>query len=161
MPLHVIYYPPNLWTNEEKAELVDRITTIYTNPPAELPAFWVNVIFRPTPAEDFFIGGRGPSNNYVRIAVDHIARPLDKTTVGQRNFMNRYWQAIEPFTKGKGVGCEVSIDHTPSELWSIDGLRPPYAGTKEEVELRNLQRKENKIVLDKNGSVPLPSEITW
>lgn len=156
MPLHVIYHPPGIYTAEEKASLVSRITAIYTSPPAELPAFWVNVIFRPTPAEDFFVGGRGPTGNYVRIVVEHIARPLSTDTEHKRGFMKKYWAAIQPFTEGKDMGCEVSIDHTPSELWVIDGVRPPFGGSPEEVELRAEWREKNHVILDAKGGAPAP-----
>ncbi|KAA8894175.1 putative oxalocrotonate tautomerase [Sphaerosporella brunnea] len=157
MPLHLIYHPPGLYSASEKQALVDDITGIYTA--ASLPAFWVVVIFRPVAASDFFVGGRGPQSNFVRIVVQHIARNYKPDEVAKmRGFMQKYNDVIEPYTKGKGMHWEVNVDNLPSELWVVDGLRPPFGATEEEERLRRVWAEKNEVVLE-GYSVP-PIEQT-
>jgi phenylpyruvate tautomerase PptA (4-oxalocrotonate tautomerase family) len=90
MPLWIIYHPPNTFTSADtKSALAAAITRIYTAVP--LPAFYVNVLFRPVEPSSFYIGGvarpSGSGENvgadesdstvpFIRITVQHIARTL-------------------------------------------------------------------------------------
>jgi len=69
MPLHRLYVPPKLYSPDDKAAIADAITKVY----ARLPAFYVVVLFISADREDYFVGGKR-SDNFVRIAVQHIAR---------------------------------------------------------------------------------------
>lgn len=55
MPLWVIYHPPTTFDAATKSELSKAITSIYTA--GNLPAFYVNVVFVPVAADNFYIGG--------------------------------------------------------------------------------------------------------
>jgi phenylpyruvate tautomerase PptA (4-oxalocrotonate tautomerase family) len=74
MPLHRLYVPPKLYSAEEKSAIADAITKIYTEG-FNLPAFYVVVLFISVDKEDYYVGGRR-RDNFVRIAVEHMARQL-------------------------------------------------------------------------------------
>jgi phenylpyruvate tautomerase PptA (4-oxalocrotonate tautomerase family) len=74
MPLHRLYVPPKLYSAEEKSAIADAITKIYTEV-YNLPAFYVVVLFISVDKEDYYVGGRR-RDNFVRIAVEHMARQL-------------------------------------------------------------------------------------
>ena len=48
--------------------------------------------------------------------------------------MKRVNETIDPFVRQRGYRWEIHIDETPTELWTIEGLKPPAAGS--EVEKR-------------------------
>lgn len=49
MPLHRIFANPGTFSVEDKAAIAERITAYYTAPPANLPAFYVVVLFIDVP----------------------------------------------------------------------------------------------------------------
>lgn len=73
MPLHRLYIPPNLYSAEDKAVIAESITKVY----AQLPAFYVVVLFIDIDKENYFVGGKR-SDRFVRIAVQHIARQFSE-----------------------------------------------------------------------------------
>lgn len=148
MPLHRIFHPPGLYTPAEKANLSARITALYSssNSLANLPDFFVVVLFIEVPADSMYVAGR-PRNNFVRIVVEHIARNMGGSVEKMEYFMKRYEEAIADATKNKsGVdNWEVHIAETPLELWRIDGIRPPMRqGEEDRLEVWH---KEGKAIL--------------
>jgi phenylpyruvate tautomerase PptA (4-oxalocrotonate tautomerase family) len=90
MPLHRIYATPGTFSVDDKAAIAERLTTYYTVPPVNLPAFFVNVLFIDVPegmrwtstisrrradhtSDSFYIGGK-PRKNFVRIVSQQLAR---------------------------------------------------------------------------------------
>lgn len=89
MPLWTIYHPPSIFTSADtKAALAKAVTEIYTA--ANLPPFYVVVLFQPIEPESFYIGGvarpspreeknePGPDSTkpMVRITIQNIARTM-------------------------------------------------------------------------------------
>jgi phenylpyruvate tautomerase PptA (4-oxalocrotonate tautomerase family) len=89
MPLWIIYHPPTTFTSTStKTALANAITDIYVA--ANLPRFYVNVLFQPIQPESFFIGGvarpspatdankPGPDSTVpmIRIRIEHLARQM-------------------------------------------------------------------------------------
>lgn len=126
MPLWKIYHPVGAFTADDKHALSRRITDVY----AILPKFYVDVIFQEVAPDSFYVGGE-PAKNFVRIHMDHIARTLNSDEA-KTNFLARVENAIAPFIKDRGFNWELHIDETPFDLWTVQGLRPPRAGTEDE-----------------------------
>lgn len=126
MPLWKIYHPVGALTPEDKHALSRRITDIYS----VLPRFYVGVIFEEVAADSFYIGGE-PVKNFIRISADHIARTLNSDEARSR-FLARVDAAVAPFIRERGLDWEFHVDETPFELWTIQGFRPPRAGTEDE-----------------------------
>jgi phenylpyruvate tautomerase PptA (4-oxalocrotonate tautomerase family) len=118
MPLWKIYHPAGAYSAEDKQALAENITRLYKN----LPRFYVGVVFQDVAAESFYIGGK-PSDKFVRIWIDHIARSLPADMKGW--WLERCNEAIAPYVKDRGYDWEFHIDETPFDIWSIQGLRPP------------------------------------
>ena len=76
------------------------------------------------------MGGK-PATNFVRIWVDHIARTLP-TPEARKRFLGMCDEALAPIIRDRGFDWEFHIDETSFELWSIQGVRPPLAGTEDE-----------------------------
>ena len=128
MPLWKIYHPVGAYTREDKHALSKRITDIYSAVP--LPKFYVVVVFQEVPQDSFYVGGE-PVRNFVRIHMDHIARQM--TSEAQKTkFFARVEGAIAPFIKDRGFEWELHVDETPFDLWTVQGIRPPRAGTEDE-----------------------------
>jgi phenylpyruvate tautomerase PptA (4-oxalocrotonate tautomerase family) len=126
MPLWKIYHPVGKFSVEDKHAIAQRITSIYKM----LPRFYVGVVFQEIPTESLFVGGE-PADDFVRIWVDHIARTFNDEQVKLR-FLNACSQLLAPFIADRGLRWEMHVDETPFSLWSIQGLRPPAAGTEDE-----------------------------
>jgi phenylpyruvate tautomerase PptA (4-oxalocrotonate tautomerase family) len=108
MPLHRIYHPssgPLAFTPSEKEALSRRITEIYTER-AQLPAFYVVVLFIPIEEDSLFVGGE-KNDKFVRIHIQHMARQFSNQDAVD-GFFARYEEALEPFIKAKGLDWEVS-----------------------------------------------------
>ena len=128
MPLWKIYHPVGAYTREDKHALSKRITDIYSAVP--LPKFYVVVVFQEVPQDSFYVGGESV-RNFVRIHVDHIARQM--TSEAQKTkFLALVEGAIAPFIKDRGFEWELHVDETPFDLWTVQGIRPPRAGTEDE-----------------------------
>lgn len=119
MPLWKIYHPVGAFSPEDKQQLSQRITALYSR----LPKFYVGVVFQEVAADSFFVGGE-PATNFVRIWVDHIARTLP-TAEARTWWIGEVDKALAPFIRDRGHDWEFHIDETSFELWSIQGLRPP------------------------------------
>ncbi|MFG2730529.1 tautomerase family protein [Streptomyces canus] len=139
MPYWEIFTPENAFTPEDKEQLSEAITSIYTDT-VNLPKFYVVVLFKDMPANTMYVGGK-PANNFVRIRVDHIARQLEGAEI--RAFcMAIIEEKLAPFVKERGYDWEVHLDETPMDLWRTQGLIPPSA----ESDMEKLWAKENRPV---------------
>ena len=136
MPLWKVYHPVGAYTSEDKHALSKRITDVYSSLPkfyvdfSPLPKFYVGIVFQEVPQDSFYVGGE-PAPNFVRIHMDHIARQLP-SEAAKTKFLARVEDAIAPFVKDRGFGWEFHIDETPFDLWTVQGIRPPRAGTEDE-----------------------------
>lgn len=139
MPYWKIYAPEGTYSTEDKRAMSKAITDIYVEF-AELPRFYVVVLFEPRPADTIWVGGE-PANNFVRIVIDHIARQVDTPELKFMT-MEAVEAAIEPFVKDRGLDWEVHIDETPLELWRTQGMTPPPA----ESDGERLWAAENRAV---------------
>ncbi|MBZ5795252.1 tautomerase family protein [Burkholderia contaminans] len=135
MPLWNIYHPEHTYTDADKLEIAERIVGFYDG---FLPRFYVNVLFQPLPPASFLIGGK-PTDDFVRIRVDHIARQIDDPGE-QARFMHHVGQRLAPFIGERGLRWEIHIGETPFGLWTIEGLRPPRPGTPADLKWRTENR---------------------
>uniref|UniRef100_A0AC35GTZ8 Tautomerase cis-CaaD-like domain-containing protein n=1 Tax=Panagrolaimus sp. PS1159 TaxID=55785 RepID=A0AC35GTZ8_9BILA len=139
MPLHRIYHTPGQFSKDDKKGLAEAITKIYTNPKgANLPAFYVVVLFVPVDEENFFVGGK-TTKNFVRISVQHIARSFDSHEQS-KSFLEIYESALAPFIKERGFDWEVEIEQIDRNLWRENGLSPPLPRTDAEKEWVRLNK---------------------
>ncbi len=89
MPLWTIYHPPQAFKSPDtKRALATAITSIYTA--ANLPPFYVNVLFQVLQPDDIYVGGvprpsphtaenePGPKSDapFIRITIQNIARKM-------------------------------------------------------------------------------------
>ena len=118
MPMWQIYHPPGAFSDADKQAIAQRVTGIYES---FLPRFYVNVFFHEVPKSSVFIGGE-PTDDFVRVTIDHIARAMEDAETQQR-FLKASARLLEPFVRG--LRWELHVDETPFELWMINGLRPP------------------------------------
>ncbi|KAF8488415.1 putative oxalocrotonate tautomerase [Gautieria morchelliformis] len=129
MPLHCIYATPGTFSVEDKVAIAERITTYYTSPPVNLPAFYVNVFFIDVPEDSFYIGGK-PRKNFVRIVSQQLARSGTKDNWSKNlDGLEACWA---PFIKDRGLDWEMHIEQHERGLWRVQGQVPPLPGTAEE-----------------------------
>ncbi|MFF4749462.1 tautomerase family protein [Streptomyces sp. NPDC002514] len=127
MPLWTIYHSADTFTVGERRELAEAITDYYADV-VGLPRFYVVVIFRELPTDDFYVGGR-PTGSAARVTIDHIARRAPDS-VTRRRMTTRLSGLLTPLMeKHPEVHWEFHIDETSEELWMINGLVPPPAGS--------------------------------
>jgi phenylpyruvate tautomerase PptA (4-oxalocrotonate tautomerase family) len=122
MPYWEISTPAAAFTPEQRVALSTEITTIYTTH-ANLPAFYVVILFKAMPEDSMFVGGT-PNNNFVRIRADHIAREFDSSDI-KALFMAEVESVLAPHVKDRGFDWEIHFDETDFELWRVQGLVPP------------------------------------
>ncbi|HEX7161785.1 MAG TPA: tautomerase family protein [Trebonia sp.] len=126
MPLWNIHHTPGIFTDKEKHQLASHIADHYEQ--AGLPRFYVVTVFHETLPEDFYVGGE-PTSVGVRIAIDHIARRAADRESRRRNAQ---WikGMLQPYLEPKvGLHWEFHIDETSDDLWMINGITPPPAGS--------------------------------
>jgi phenylpyruvate tautomerase PptA (4-oxalocrotonate tautomerase family) len=138
MPLWHVYYPAGAYTEQEKREFAGRITDLYQA--AGLPRFYVVTLFHEVNRGSFYVGGE-LVDDFVRVVVEHIARRIENPA-RRAAARQRVGDTIQPFVAGKGLRWEFHIDETPNDLWMINGLTPPPAGSDAE----KLWAKENRAV---------------
>jgi hypothetical protein len=73
MPLWRVFSHPSAFNTEQRRGLAKSITKLYVD--RGLPAFYVNVIFIDVGDDKVWIGGE-PKTNFVRIAIEQIARTM-------------------------------------------------------------------------------------
>jgi phenylpyruvate tautomerase PptA (4-oxalocrotonate tautomerase family) len=127
MPLWKFYHPPGAFSAEDKKAMSERITALYR----VLPKFYVGVVFQEIAPDNFYVGGE-PRDNFVRIWVDHIARTMPDDDRMKARWIKMCDDAIAPYVAERGLDWEFHIDETPFDLWSIQGIRPPFADTETE-----------------------------
>ncbi|KAH7696574.1 hypothetical protein AAVH_36355, partial [Aphelenchoides avenae] len=113
MPLHRIYHAVGAFTDEQKHGLAQAITDVYVDK-VGLPPFYVNVFFIEIPKSNFFIGAK-PTDKFVRITVQHIARQFENDEQ-KKGFMDLYEGAIAPFIKERGFDWETSVELVDRDL---------------------------------------------
>lgn len=138
-----IFAPENAYTEEEKEQLSEAITSMYVDY-AQMPEFYVVVMFHDKPANSIYVGGKA-ANNFVRIRIDHFSRQLD-TAEGRAVCMAVIEEKLAPLVKDRGFDWEVHIDETPMDLWRVQGMVPPLPGSEKE----KVWAKENR---------PIPYEV--
>lgn len=126
MPLWTIYHTSGIFTDIEKHQLAAHIADHYEQ--VGLPRFYVVTVFHEAGPEDFYVGGE-PISAGVRIAIDHIARRAADAESRQRNAQ---WITgmLRPHLERKaGLHWEFHVDETSDDLWMINGIAPPPAGS--------------------------------
>ncbi|PWZ02448.1 hypothetical protein BCV70DRAFT_271 [Testicularia cyperi] len=138
MPLHRIYAPPDLFSKDEKREIVDSLVEHYTS--RGLPAFLVITLFCPIDAEDFFIGAQNHSERaqekgkpFVRIVSQHLARTMNTKEIRQ-NGTNLLEARFRKVLERKGCEWEIHIEEPPADLWRLSGHAYPAPRTDAEAE---------------------------
>ena len=144
MPYWEIFTPENAFTPKDKEQLSERITSLYVDY-ADLPKFYVVVLFKDMPANTMYVGGKA-HDNFIRIRLDHIARQMDDPAV-RKLCMEVIEEKLAPFVKDRGYDWEVHIDETAMDLWRVQGLVPPPPDS----DIEKLWAKENR---------PVPYELT-
>jgi phenylpyruvate tautomerase PptA (4-oxalocrotonate tautomerase family) len=133
MPLWNVYCAEGIYTNEDKRAFSEAITDIYAGhtagpPEMAMPRFYVAVVFHELPRDSLYIGGV-PRNDFVRIAIDHIAYSMPaELREALLKFINK---SIHPYVRDRGLDWEIHIDDTPRDQWTIQGMRPPDSGSPE------------------------------
>ena len=133
MPLWNVYCAEGIYTKEDKRAFSEAITDIYAGqagglPEMAMPRFYVVVVFNELPRDSLFIGGV-PRNDFVRIAIDHIAYAMPaEFREALLKFINK---SIHPYVRDRGLDWEIHIDDTPRDQWTIQGMRPPESGSEE------------------------------
>ncbi len=122
MPMWIIHAPEGVYSNEDKKDITEMLTQFYVEG-VQLPKFYVVVRFDEYPLDSMWVGGK-PVNDFVRFAVDHIARQMDEQAIREL-CMSILCERIAPFTTDRGLRTEIHIDETAIDLWRIDGLKPP------------------------------------
>jgi phenylpyruvate tautomerase PptA (4-oxalocrotonate tautomerase family) len=122
MPLIRLYIAPSVLSTTEKEELAQKLTAIYVSR-VKLPAFYVNVLFVELPENSYYIGGQA-RNNFIRIAIEHIALRFPNPE-REQSYMKALDDVIVPLFTSKGLDWEYHISETSRELWKIQSLVPP------------------------------------
>ncbi|GAA2784755.1 tautomerase family protein [Saccharopolyspora taberi] len=126
MPLWTIHHTPGTFTGEDKHQLATRIADHYEQ--VGLPRFYVITLFHETRPEDFYVGG-DPAPAGVRIAIDHIAR-RNPDQESRRRTAQWIRRMLQPhLERHPGLHWEFHVDETSEDLWMINGIVPPPAGS--------------------------------
>lgn len=126
MPLWTFHHTPGIFTSEEKHRLATTIAEHYEQ--VGLPRFYVITLFHETRPEDFYVGGE-PTPVGVRITIDHIAR-RSADQEGRRRTARWINGMLSPqLERHAGLHWEFHVDETSEDLWMINGLVPPPAGS--------------------------------
>jgi phenylpyruvate tautomerase PptA (4-oxalocrotonate tautomerase family) len=125
MPLWNVYHPVGAYSEEEKRDFAERVTSHYEA--VGLPRFYVVTLFHEVDRGSFYVGGE-PVDDVVRVAIDNIAIH-GEYPARRESVRNRIGSVIQPFAAEKGLRWEFHVDETPSDLWMINGLVPPPHGS--------------------------------
>lgn len=131
-------HPANAYTPEEKADLAEKITNIYSskfsreNFGFELPLYHTSVISHEHKADSFFNGGK-PRDQFVQIEVVHVARNnehvAEQLGISVERVLERYFdklnELLKPYIADRGYEVEFHVETAPFETWQIDGMTPP------------------------------------
>jgi phenylpyruvate tautomerase PptA (4-oxalocrotonate tautomerase family) len=105
MPLWTIYHPVGVFEADHKQALAKTITKLYN-----FPAFYVGVVFIELDHDSFYRGGER-TDNFVRIAVDHINLTW-KTPEEASRRMKQFDEALAPMMRDRGLVWEFHVDET-------------------------------------------------
>lgn len=130
MPSWYINHSPNIFSAAEKEQLAKSITNIYAS--HGLPAFYVQVHFTEHTPSSSFIGGK-THDKFAGITIYHLARAF-KSDESKQRFLSRVDQVLNPVFEPKGMDWEYFITEAPRDLWKMNGLVPPQAGSEGEKE---------------------------
>ena len=131
MPLWTIYHTPGIFTDADKRGLASLITDHYEK--IGLPRFYVVALFNETTPSNLYVGGE-PTPAGVRVVIEHIARS-SADSAGRMRTSRWIKSILEPFLdRHEGLHWEFHVDETSEELWMINGLVPPPAGSETERE---------------------------
>ncbi|KKK15190.1 hypothetical protein P175DRAFT_0503871 [Aspergillus ochraceoroseus IBT 24754] len=136
MPLWLIHHDPNVFSNDEKEKLAQTITQLYVG--FGLPAFYVQVQFFELPYASSFIGGE-KDRAHVTLTIYHLARTMTTEAQAQR-FLGAVDGILTPTFQPKELEWEYFVTETPRNLWKINGLVPPPAGSDEEREWARINK---------------------
>lgn len=126
MPLWTIHHTPGIFTDDDKHRLASRVADHYEK--MGLPRFYVITLFRETRPEDFYVGGE-PAPSGVRIVIDHIARH-SRDREARRRTARWINGMLRPDLEGRaGLHWEFHADETSEDVWMINGIAPPPAGS--------------------------------
>jgi len=131
MPLWQLFVPEDAYTTEEKHDLGNRITNIYSDN-FDLPRFYTTVIFHDLKPASFLVGGE-ERGKFVQVAIVHAARTAGQ--IGERLgvseaevnsvFIKLAHEALQPYVADRGYEWELHVENVPHETWNIDGMEPP------------------------------------
>ena len=116
MPLWDFHLAPGILSYQEKEQLSEAITAIYTR--MGLPAFYVQVRFNEGTAS-MFISGKSASK-FVSIQIYHVARNIPNPKEGEK-FLVKTDSVLTPVFGPKGVQWEYWITESDRALWKING----------------------------------------
>ncbi|MDX3452055.1 tautomerase family protein [Streptomyces sp. ME02-8801-2C] len=139
MPYWEIFAPENAYTPEDREQLSERITSLYVDY-ANLPKFYVVILFQDVPENTMYVGGKA-ATNFVRIRVNHVARQMVDPEL-RFTCMEVIGEKLAPFVKDRGYDWEIHIDESPMDLWRTQGLVPPPP----ESDVEKLWAKENRAI---------------
>ncbi|RYP53561.1 hypothetical protein DL768_001479 [Monosporascus sp. mg162] len=144
MPIWVFSHSAGAFTAEEKRDLAEAVTKLYTD--LDTPAFYVNVQFIPLGADDLWYGAK-PHPKFTLVTIYHVAQNVINHPVATREaFINSVDNVLTPRMTKKGMGWEYLVIEGARELWKIDGIVPPPTGS----EMEKLWFKHNKPVVSES-----------
>ena len=131
MPLWQLFVPEDAYTEDEKLDLGDRITNIYSDN-FDLPRFYTTVIFHDLKPASFLVGGE-KRGKFVQVVIVHAARTAgqiaERLGVSEADvnnvFLKLAHEALDPYVPGRGYESELHVENVPHETWNIDGMEPP------------------------------------
>ncbi|MFH8989413.1 tautomerase family protein [Streptomyces sp. NPDC017940] len=126
MPLWTVHHTPGTFTDAEKRRLASDVADHYEQ--VGLPRFYVVTLFHETRPEDFYVGGE-PTRVGVRITIDHIARRNPDSESRRRTAQWINGMLRPHLERNAGLHWEFHVDETSDELWMINGIVPPPAGS--------------------------------
>jgi hypothetical protein len=91
----------------------------------------VVTLFHETRPEDFHVGGE-PTPAGVRIVIDHIARRNPDQETRRRTAQWIKGMLQPHLERNAGLHWEFHADETSEDLWIINGIVPPPAGSETE-----------------------------
>ena len=137
MPLWDFNLSPNVLSDSEKASLAKAITKIYTEG-GGLPAFYVQIRFTEDNPSSKFVGGE-KHTNFVYLQIYHLARTF-RSDEHKKAFLRMVDSVLNPVLVPKGSDWEYFVTESPRDLWKINGIYPPPAGSQEEKQWAKLNR---------------------
>lgn len=130
MPSWYINHSPNILSAAEKEQLAKSITNIYVS--SGLPAFYVRVHYIEDATGNAFIGGE-THDKFAGIIITHLARAF-KSDESKQRFLSKVDDVLNPVFEPKGMDWEYFITEASRDLWKMNGLVPPPAGSEGEKE---------------------------